>query len=368
VGLGELIVSFTQRFSSQLCRIFLHTSFEHIILEATLIPYYAVTSIYARSVLVLAPHPDDEVFGCGGALVRHVQAGCPVAVIVLTDGAFGSTGVEKSRVIETREAESCAAAAVLDLPAPTFWRLPDRGLEYGEVLIGRVLDSIRSVGADLIYAPALTEMHPDHRALAMIAVEAVRRLGAGVRLAMYEVGVPLSPNVLMDISDVASRKLAAMHCFASQLLVQSYDEHIVALNRFRTYTLPFKVRMAEAYCLHDGADLARKPLNVFASEYVRQSRLGLPLCGAHDFPLVSVVVRSMDSETLGDALDSISLQTYANIEVVVVNVKGGAHSDLGDFCGRYPLRLINVDGGATVKRYSGKHGPWFHDGRIAGIS
>lgn len=56
------------------------------------------------------------------------------------------------------------------------------------------------------------------------------------------------------------------------------------------------------------------------------------------------MVRSMDSETLGDALDSISLQTYANIEVVVVNVKGGAHSDLGDFCGRYPLRLINVDG------------------------
>jgi LmbE family N-acetylglucosaminyl deacetylase/glycosyltransferase involved in cell wall biosynthesis len=322
---------------------FYNSSLSHN-LESTLVPYHATHDLAARSVLVLAPHPDDEVFGCGGALVRHVQAGCPVAVIVLTDGAFGSTGVEKSRVIETREAESCAAAAVLDLPAPTFWRLPDRGLEYGEVLIGRVLDSIRSVGADLIYAPALTEMHPDHRALAMIAVEAVRRLGAGVRLAMYEVGVPLSPNVLMDISDVASRKLAAMHCFASQLLVQSYDEHIVALNRFRTYTLPFKVRMAEAYCLHDGADLARKPLNVFASEYVRQSRLGLPLCGAHDFPLVSVVVRSMDSETLGDALDSISLQTYANIEVVVVNVKGGAHSDLGDFCGRYPLRLINVDG------------------------
>lgn len=313
-------------------------------MESTLVPYHATHDLPARGVLVLAPHPDDEVFGCGGAIIRHVQAGCPVAVIVLTDGAYGAGGLDRNRVIEAREAESRAAAAVLGCTAPTFWRLPDRGLEYGEAVIGRVLDAIRSVRADLVYAPALTEMHPDHRALAMIAVEAVRRLGAGVRLAMYEVGVPLSPNVLLDISDLGPRKLAAMHCFTSQLLVQSYDDHIVALNRFRTYTLPSVVRMAEAYCLHSGTDLAQRPLNVFASEYLRQARLGLPMWGARDIPLISVVVRSMDSVMLIDALDSISLQTYPNIEVLVVNVKGGAHSDLGELCGRFPMRMINANG------------------------
>ena len=295
-------------------------------------------------VLVLAPHPDDEVFGCAGTLVRHVQAGCQVEVIVLTDGAFGAAADQKNQVIATRQAESCVAAALLGYPPPTFWCLPDRGLAYGEALILRVMDAIRTVNADLVYAPALTEIHPDHRALAMVAVEAIRRLGAGVRLAMYEIGVPLSPNVLLDISDLAELKLKAMRCFASQLAIQPYDDHIAALNRFRTYTLPAPAKMAEAFRLYEGAQLAQASLDIFDSEYVRQAKLGIPVVGPRDTPLVSVVVRSMDREMLGDALDSLCLQTYQNIEVVVVNAKGGSHFALGPRCGRFPMHLANANG------------------------
>jgi glycosyltransferase involved in cell wall biosynthesis len=47
-------------------------------------------------------------------------------------------------------------------------------------------------------------------------------------------------------------------------------------------------------------------------------------------PLVSVIVRSMDRTMLQDALGSVALQTYANVEVVVVNATGNPHSALGD--------------------------------------
>ena len=246
-------------------------------------------------------------------------------MIVISDGAFGADENQLPHVILTREAESCAAAALLGYPAPTFWRLPDRGIEYGELLVSRVMQAINSSNADLVYAPALSEMHPDHRSLAMVAVEAARRLGARVRLAMYEVGVPLSPNVLLDITSVAALKLQAMRCFKSQLTVQAYDDHIVALNRFRTYTLPANVRMAEAFRLHNGSDLSLSTLPLFESEYVRQSKLGLPLWGARDIPLISVVVHSMCTESLKDALDSLSLQTYQNIEGQCK--RGGAPAD-----------------------------------------
>ncbi len=63
-----------------------------------------------------------------------------------------------------------------------------------------------------------------------------------------------------------------------------------------------------------------------------------------DLPLVSVIVRSMDRPVLQDALDSIALQTYANVEVVVVNAKGTNHRALGDACGRFPLRLVQSPG------------------------
>ncbi|MBK9346881.1 MAG: PIG-L family deacetylase [Burkholderiales bacterium] len=224
--------------------------------ETTFIPYHACQGLAAKVVLVLAPHADDEVFGCAGAVIRHVQTGCAVSVVVLSDGAYNA-GDQTSQVIATREAESCAAAALLGYPSPAFWRLPDRGIVYGETLIDKVMAAITAAGADLVYAPAVTEMHPDHRAVAMVAAEAIRRLGAGFRLAMYEVGVPLSPNVLLDISAQVELKQRAMQCFASQLKVQAYDTHIAALNRFRTYTLPASVSMAEAYYVLDGVELSQ---------------------------------------------------------------------------------------------------------------
>lgn len=63
-----------------------------------------------------------------------------------------------------------------------------------------------------------------------------------------------------------------------------------------------------------------------------------------DIPLVSVIVRSMDRPMLQDALDSIALQTYANVEVVVVNATGVNHSTLDKCCGRFPLRLVQGSG------------------------
>ncbi len=63
-----------------------------------------------------------------------------------------------------------------------------------------------------------------------------------------------------------------------------------------------------------------------------------------DLPLVSVIVRSMDRSMLQDALESVASQTYANVEVVVVNATGNPHRALGDGCGRFPLRLVQSAG------------------------
>lgn len=309
--------------------------------EQQLIPYQAVREIPARSVLVLAPHPDDEVFGCGGTLARHAAAGIPVHVVVATDGGFCAEAADRSTLVATREAESRAAAAVLGVPAPEFWRIPDRTLRYGEALVDRVVAAIRARDADLVFAPSPCEAHPDHSALAMAVIEAVRRIGVGVRLALYEIGVPLRPNTLVDIGDLLEKKHAAMHCFASQLTRQRYDEQIEALNRFRAYTLPPEVVAAEAFEVVGAADIVRDHLSVFASEHRRRAVRGVATVGAVDLPLVSIVIRSMDRPTLADALDSVALQTYPHIEVVVVNARGDGHGALAPACGDYPLRLVD---------------------------
>lgn len=300
--------------------------------ESDMLPYQAQQLIAAAGVLVLAPHPDDEVFGCGGALAAHAAAGVPVHVVILTNGAlFGDP--------DTRLGESCIAGQLLGYGEPECWNFPDRGLEYGEPLVTRLVAAITASTADLVYAPSLREIHPDHRQLAMAAVEAVRRVGGGLRLAQYEVGVPLRPNLLLDITPFLDRKRQAMACFVSQLRQQSYDEHILGLNRFRTYTLPVEVASAEAYTLVSAVALRENALlDLVEPEYVFQTRLGFP-CSSQDVPLVSVVVRHLSGSGLRLSLDSLALQTYPNIEVLIVDTVPGLPA-LSGHCGRYMLRQI----------------------------
>ncbi|HIJ89328.1 MAG: glycosyltransferase [Desulfobulbaceae bacterium] len=297
----------------------------------------------ARRVLVLAPHPDDEVFGCGGALCLLREAGVEVSQLVLTDGALGADNTGGGLAV-IREQESLAAAQVLGLPGPMFWREPDRGLNYGEPLIERISNAIEAAEADLIFLPAPTELHPDHQALAFAGSEALRRLGGKRQAVFYELNAPLAnPNLILDISRVAGKKQQAMRCFRSQLAEQPYDVRIAGLNSYRAFFLGQQAVSAEAFLLAPAAELGEALPMLFAGVPFHRRQQGFAVCGA-DIPLVSIVVRSMDRQTLTEALDSLALQTWPNIEVVVVNAKGGEHSDLGDRCGRFPLRIVNQGG------------------------
>ncbi|CAK0754358.1 N-acetylglucosamine malate deacetylase 1 [Gammaproteobacteria bacterium] len=205
-----------------------------------------------RRVLVFAPHPDDEIFGCGGTLCLLTKAGADVSIVIISDGALGGSA---AHLIEIREAESRSAASVIGVPAPTFWRLPDRGVAYGEALVTKMLAMIESVEADLVFAPAISEIHPDHQAVSLAAAEAIRRLGGERRLAFYEISAPLVPNTIVDISTVETIKRQSMNCFHSQLTEQPYAERIAALNRYRAYLLGPGKMAAEAFFMTVATEL-----------------------------------------------------------------------------------------------------------------
>lgn len=303
-------------------------------MESDLIPYTASNGLPAQAVLVLAPHPDDEVFGCGGAIASHVGNGVPVHVVILTDGArFGEASV--------RANESHAAGKVLGYGEPEFWSLADRGLVYSEALVQRILDCIAAGNADLVYAPSPWEIHPDHRQTAGLAIEAVRRAGNAARIAFYEVGAPLRPNVLLDITPFLGTKEAAMRCFESQLVQQDYVKHIQALNQYRTYTLPRGVLAAEAYWVVAADELDHATVRDLFT-LVSPGLPAQPFTSTRTLPLVSILVRSMDREFLAGALDSVALQTYPNIEVLVVAATPG-HRPLPAKCGPFKLRMLETD-------------------------
>lgn len=309
--------------------------------ETDIVPYQVSRIPQARAVLVFAPHPDDEVFGCGGALALHAKAGHPVQVVLLTAGDSKAEIGSDPMYADSRLLESRAAASVLGIAHPECWGLLDRTLGYGEVLVQRIMHAIQSLQADVIYAPSLWESHPDHRATAMSVIEAMRRLGGDRKLFLYEVSAPLRPNCLVDITEVWVKKTRAMDCFVSQNAKLDYPEFIGALNRYRTLTLQEAVTRAEAFEMYPADALglpARMPFESEHRRFIARGITGVP----QDIPRVSIIVRTASRASLRQSLDSLIAQTYTNIELILVDVIGTGlpHVDLTGIA--FPVRIAST--------------------------
>jgi LmbE family N-acetylglucosaminyl deacetylase len=244
----------------------------HIPYEASSLPVPG-----ARGVLAVAPHPDDEVFGCGGCAALYARAGVPVQALILTDGGLWGVPPPGVAIVPARQAEARRAAAVLGYAPPAFAGFADRSLRDVAGLARLIADRLVASGADVLLAPSPWEVHPDHQAAAFGALQALTLLGKPATLVQYEVGAPLLPNVLLDITPVWQLKQEAMACFESQLAMQRYDRHVSSLNIFRTYTLPASVVAAEG-------------LRVATPEQAREDPFGLVHRG-HLHPVTGFIPR-----------------------------------------------------------------------------
>ncbi|MDG2150055.1 MAG: PIG-L family deacetylase [Planctomycetota bacterium] len=191
-------------------------------------------------VLIVAPHPDDEICGCGGAAVMHLQRGDPVHVALVTQGE--AAGDARERLEESR-----LAARSLGLTEATCLNSRDGAVAEDDDLPARLAECITSVKPRVIYAPSLFEMHPDHVATlhAVVAALGDRR---DVTLLLYEVNAEGMASFLLDITPVKEQKLAALKAFASQLDRIDIVEKVDARNRARTVNVDIHgVTHAEGY-------------------------------------------------------------------------------------------------------------------------
>ncbi|UZE95133.1 PIG-L deacetylase family protein [Alkalimarinus alittae] len=226
--------------------------------EQLITPYNSHHTLPGKKVVVLAPHPDDEVFGCGGTLNQMANAGADITVLIVTDGVLRSEHTHQNTPAaiaefkaqaKKRHDESIKAAKTLNYPAPIFLGLQDGELLQNGNLANDIKKHLANTPYDLLLAPSIWEMHRDHRAVAQAALTLIKEAPHNCQLAFYEVGVPLLPNYMVDISNSQPQKNEAMQHFQSQLTTQAYADQIRGLNRFRSYTLGPDVTTAEAFHL-----------------------------------------------------------------------------------------------------------------------
>lgn len=131
-------------------------------------------------VVVVSPHPDDEVLGCGGTLALLASAGHPIVVVGVTDGERSHPGAiawTPSLLARQRRHERAEGLARLGLPAPArAWGLPDGGLsEHEAVLADRLRTFLEPT--DVVLATWRLDGHPDHEAAGRAAATACARRG-----------------------------------------------------------------------------------------------------------------------------------------------------------------------------------------------
>ncbi len=271
-------------------------------------------------VLVLAAHPDDESFACGGAIALHRQRHDPVKVVVISDGGrwLWDDGTAPADYAARRRGEVKRACAVLGVDDLELWDLPDGELaEAG--LDERIAELLANERPELVYAPSPDDCHDDHRAVAAALWRAVPAAGIPLRIAFHDFSLPLAVNTLVDISAVVEIKRQACDCYRSQLEHLNYTEIALALNRYRSLTVAATSEWAEGYLVVDPA--VYRP---WASPSTRGGPAPVSSAGNHeDAPLVSVVVRTRDRPLLlGHALASLAAQTWRPLELIVVNDGG----------------------------------------------
>ena len=298
--------------------------------------FLTVDLVADEGILCLAPHPDDEVLGCGGLLMLAQRHGMRVQTTIVTAGDPSLDGVASDN---PRLEESRAAARTMCLPEPVCWHLPDRQLRHSPPLIERIAQALRTHQPRWLLLPALTEPHPDHQALALAGMAAAQQQG-GVSLLFYEVGAPTQANTLVDITSVAERKWQALEAFGSQEAVHGYRQHAQAMSAVRAFVCPPPVKAAEAFWQVSAQALSEHELTPALGGWpLQRNAMGLASTPGQ-LPLVSVIVRSMARPSLPDAIASVAMQTYPNIEVVVVNASGGAHPLPSYPRERLALRLV----------------------------
>ncbi len=198
-------------------------------------------------VLVLAPHPDDEIYGCGGVLHKHHQAGDHIVAVYMTDGRKGGiAGQAEDDVARERQLEAKKSAAIIGINHLVFMNHEDDRLQANNGTISQLAGILNEVKPDIVYLPFLLDYHPDHIATNSILMGAMAAYKEFMCYG-YEVWTPLLPNCYVDISEQMEIKQSSLEQFTTQTSRFDMVGASFGLGKYRSVMYGYRDRIVESF-------------------------------------------------------------------------------------------------------------------------
>lgn len=177
-------------------------------------------------VLILAPHQDDEILGCGCFIQQSLQLGNQVKCVFLTDGSksFSEKIDDELTLVETRKAEAIKVAESLNMEVPEFLDREDGSLDHEDVeAANKIATIIEEYGPNVILFPYFLDGHKDHSAVSGILVKALKKVKnhETIKLYAYEINSPISVYGIthyVDCTCYAKGKMDSLKLYQSQTM------------------------------------------------------------------------------------------------------------------------------------------------------
>lgn len=215
--------------------------------------------MHGERVLVVAPHPDDEVLGAAGTIGKFALAGARVWVVIVSHAqpprfpiTVGLTGLAEAR--SAHALLGVERTLTLDFPTAELDHIPHADVNAG------LLAVFHEFEPTLAFVPFGGDLFIDHQAVAMSSIVCARPLSGSAPRGLYcyetlpqtnwnaPYAPRFAPTAFVDITDQLAIKLDAMSCFASQLRAFPHERSLEAVTALATLRgAQFGCKAAEAF-------------------------------------------------------------------------------------------------------------------------
>ncbi len=187
---------------------------------------YLDFELTAKKILMIAPHQDDELFGCYGLLSKIKRQNASIRVVYLSDGSLGAPGLERSEELTfLRCSEAKQVLHHMHIDEFSFKNMPDGELaQHLKEITLIIKNEIINYSPDTIIYPHHKDVHPDHMAASRSVKRALNEANVNINLIGYEIWNKIDkPNLYIDLNeDEVEIKLSLAQMYRSQMELYDY--------------------------------------------------------------------------------------------------------------------------------------------------
>lgn len=205
-----------------------------------------------NKILAIVSHPDDEIIGCGGTLIKHRKLGDKVQVVFTSESelARNKDSFIAKKKSEYRQKIALSVSKILKFEKPIFLNFNNLSLTRSDVtnMNGKLREIIKSYKPSIVYTHSQKDIHHDHRKTFEATIIATRpqnnflikkiltfEIPSSTDSNFYSVTSNFCPNYFVDIGGQVNLKMKILKKYQNEMKKYPHYRSLVGIKNLSMY-------------------------------------------------------------------------------------------------------------------------------------